>query len=60
MATQTNTGQGATGIIPPAIKSAIPLTALELNSYKLDVKHTILTPEYLEQLTKSKTDKKDP
>ena len=30
----------------------IQLTALELNNIKLDPKHTILTPDYLENLSK--------
>lgn len=34
------------------LKSATPLTALQLNSYKLDIKHTILTPQLLENLSK--------
>lgn len=33
--------------IPP---SATRLTPLQLNSYKLDVQHTILTPDYLDKL----------
>lgn len=35
------------------IKSATPLTPLQLNSFKLDIKHTLLTPQYLENLQKS-------
>lgn len=34
------------------LKSATPLSALQLNGYKLDVKHTILTPQYLENISK--------
>ena len=32
------------------------LTPLELNGIKLDDKHTLLTPDYLDNLLKSKTD----
>ena len=40
------------------ISSATPLSLMELNNIKLDVKHTVLTPEYLENLEKGKiTDK---
>lgn len=35
------------------IKSAIPMTPLQLNNIKLDVKHTLLTPEYLDNIEKS-------
>ena len=34
-------------------ESITKMTPLELNSIKLDAKHTLLTPEYLEQLIKS-------
>ena len=34
----------------PDIKSATKLTPLQLNGIKLDDKHTILTPRYLENL----------
>lgn len=37
----------------PDIPSATPLTPLELNGIRLDVKHTILTPDYLEKLHES-------
>lgn len=38
-------------IVPGAgLKSATPLTPLQLNAIKLDVKHTVLTPDYLEKL----------
>lgn len=33
-----------------ALKSATPLTPLQLNAIRLDVKHTILSPDYLENL----------
>ena len=35
------------------IKSAVPMTPLQLNNIKLDVKHTLLTPEYLDNIEKS-------
>ena len=35
------------------IKSAVPLTALQLNNFKLDVKHTVLTPAYLDNISSS-------
>ena len=40
------------------LRSAKELSALELNNIKLDAKHTILTPKYLEDLitNKEKTD----
>lgn len=34
--------------------TAKELTPLELNNIKLDIKHTILTPQYLEDLIKNK------
>ena len=37
--------------------SMIKLSALELNNIKLDAKHTLLTPDYLERL--SSTDEKN-
>lgn len=43
-------------VTPPdltsTIKSATPLSALQLNNFKLDIKHTVLTPEYLENIDK--------
>lgn len=35
------------------LKSAQELTPLELNNIKLDIKHTVLTPEYLDNLISS-------
>ena len=32
------------------ITSATELSAMDLNNVKLDVKHTVLTPQYLEDL----------
>lgn len=34
----------------PDISSATEMSALDLNNIKLDAKHTVLTPEYLENL----------
>ena len=36
------------------IISAKELSALDLNNIKLDAKHTVLTPQYLEDLIQSK------
>ncbi|MCH5229599.1 MAG: hypothetical protein J1F12_06350 [Muribaculaceae bacterium] len=36
------------------ISSAKELSALELNNIKLDIKHTVLTPQYLENLIRNK------
>ena len=36
------------------VKSATRLTPLQLNNIRLDIQHTVLTPDYLEQLDKSK------
>ena len=36
------------------VKSATKLTPLQLNNIRLDIQHTVLTPDYLEQLDKSK------
>ena len=36
------------GPIPP---SATRLTPLELNAVKLDIRHTVLSPAYLEELS---------
>lgn len=38
------------GIVPSAKK----LTPLDLNNIKLDVRHTVLTPEYLEGIINGK------
>lgn len=37
------------------LKSAVKLTPLQLNGILLDVRHTILTPDYLERLIQSKS-----
>ena len=36
------------------ITSATELSAMDLNNIKLDIKHTVLTPQYLEDLIKNK------
>ena len=36
------------------ISSAKELSAMDLNNIKLDSKHTVLTPQYLEDLIKNK------
>ena len=36
--------------MPEELKSAQKLSPLQLNNIRLDVKHTILTPDYLENL----------
>lgn len=36
------------------ITSAKELTAMDLNNIKLDAKHTVLTPQYLENLIQNK------
>ena len=36
------------------ITSAKELSAMDLNNIKLDIKHTVLTPQYLENLIQSK------
>ena len=38
----------------PVISSAKELSAMDLNNIKLDIKHTVLTPQYLEDLIKNK------
>lgn len=39
--------------IEEKLSSATKLTPLELNGIKLDIKHTILSPDYLEGLGES-------
>lgn len=36
------------------ISSAKELSAMDLNNIKLDAKHTVLTPQYLENLIRDK------
>ena len=36
------------------ISSAKELSAMDLNNIKLDIKHTVLTPQYLEDLISNK------
>lgn len=45
-ATTPNTGAG----IDLKLKSATPVTPLQLNGIRLGVRHTVLTPDYLENL----------
>lgn len=35
--------------------SAKELSAMDLNNIKLDIKHTVLTPQYLEDLIRKKS-----
>lgn len=37
-----------------SLKSATKMTPLQLNGIKLDVKHTVLTPDYLDNLAREK------
>ena len=41
------------------VQSATPLSALELNGVRLDSNHTVLTPEYLEDIKNGKSPKQD-
>ena len=56
MTTDTNLKENSPGTINSSIESIVPgatkLTPLELNNIKLDDKHTLLTPDYLENLSK--------
>lgn len=36
------------GLLPEGIQSAVAMTPLQLNAVKLDVRHTLLTPQLLE------------
>lgn len=36
------------------LSSAVKLTPLQLNNVRIDLKHTVLTPDYLENLIKQK------
>ena len=36
------------------LSSAKELSAMDLNNIKLDIKHTVLTPQYLEDLIQNK------
>ena len=42
------------------ISSAKELSALDLNNIKLDAKHTVLTPQYLENLIQNKNTEETP
>ena len=48
MATSDNASKG---IVAPV--DAQELSLLDLNNIRLDIKHTVLTPEYLENLQKA-------
>lgn len=48
--TQTSKQNDSAGNPDLAVKSATKLTPLDLNNIRLDVRHTILTPDYLEKL----------
>ena len=39
------------------LSSAKELSAMDLNNIKLDARHTVLTPQYLEQLIAGKDNK---
>ena len=41
------------------INSAKELSAMDLNNIKLDLKHTVLTPQYLEDLIQNKNTSPD-
>lgn len=43
------TNQGEQNIQAPPVPSAQEISALDLNNVRLDITHTILTPEYLEE-----------
>lgn len=40
----------------PELKSAVKLTPLQLNAIKPDVRHTILTPEQLDEMARQQND----
>lgn len=50
--TTQSSGAGRVNLLPD-IQSATPLTPLQLNGIRIDVKHTILTPDYLDSLVTS-------
>lgn len=46
--------------IPVKVKDgATKLSALDLNNIRLDVKHTLLTPDYLEKLSENQSSPED-
>lgn len=47
---------GKNAALDEVLKNGAPLTPLELNSIKLDDKHTLLTPDYLENISSQKND----
>lgn len=42
------------------LRTATQITPLQLNAIKLDVRHTVLTPEYLEDLLKKQSSTDQP
>lgn len=52
--TKNATAQGEA--IDPILSSATKLTPLELNNIRLDIRHTILTPDYLENIIREKSE----
>lgn len=43
----------------PDLKDAEKLTPLDLNSFRFDPKHTVLTPELLEQMAQQRANKQN-
>ena len=53
--TTSTTSQPGTDLTA-LITSATKLTPLQLNNIRLDIRHTILTPDYLDKLAEEKPD----
>lgn len=51
---ENNNDNKTTTTLNLGLESATELSPLELNNIRLDVRHTILTPDYLESLKNSK------
>lgn len=51
--TQSATIDKPSGENEDVLRTVTKLTPLELNNIKMDVRHTVLTPDYLEKLTES-------
>lgn len=47
---EINTSKPVTVLNPDMAPDRVELTAMELNNIKLDAKHTLLTPNYLDNL----------
>lgn len=47
---EINTGNAVTVSSTDTAPDRVELTAMELNNIKLDAKHTLLTPNYLDNL----------